>query len=253
MQQYALEQLVYFFPSAWLSFILPGRVTLAIRELLVPLHSSQFGSQRPSISHHLMSQRPASPASLPKRGERQSSRLAEKSDDPLAEDATTAEIAVSQQAAPNTQPTFSANPADIGFGRIALGEAPISTPSFSPVQVAHETASKFALLKNHVTKLFQQEKVKLGAYCCNDGNLLDSVSILFTTWDKHPLTSQTDIFVSPPAPYQQAAPLGSLHLHVDASGNIFVSSSRGLLRSEAHGPSRVQWYTLCSLRSGTTL
>jgi len=89
--------------------------------------------------------RPASPASLPKRGERQSSRLAEKSDDPLAEAATTAEIAVSQQAASNPQPTFSANPADIGFSRIALGEAPISTPSFSPGQIAHETESKLAL------------------------------------------------------------------------------------------------------------
>jgi hypothetical protein len=136
--------------------------------------------------------------------------LAAKSDDPLAEDATTAEIAVSQQAAPNPQPTFSANSADIGFSRITLGEAPISTPSFSPGQIAHETESKLALLNNHVTKAFQQEKVKLGAYCLIDGILLDCVSILFTTWDKHPLSSQTDIFVSPPAPYQQAAPLGLL-------------------------------------------
>ena len=85
---------------------------------------------------------------------------------------------------------MSQRPADIGFSRIALGEAPISTPSFSPGQIAHETESKLALLKHHVTKAFQQEKVKLGAYCLIDGILLDSVSILFTTWDKHPLTVQ---------------------------------------------------------------
>ena len=149
--------------------------------------------------------RPASPASLPKRGERQSSRLAEKSDDPLAEAATTAEIAVSQQAASNPQPTFSVNPSDISFSRIALGEAPSSTPSFPPGQIAHETESKLVLLKQHLTKLFQQEKVKLAAYCLSDGILLDSSAILFTKWDKHPLLSQTDIFVSPPTPYQQAA------------------------------------------------
>jgi hypothetical protein len=53
--------------------------------------------------------------------------LAEKSDDPLAEAATTAEIAVSQQAASNPQPTFSVNPSDISLSRIALGEAPSST------------------------------------------------------------------------------------------------------------------------------
>jgi hypothetical protein len=145
--------------------------------------------------------------------------LAEKSDDPLAEAATTAEIAVSQQAASNPQPTFSVNPSDISFSRIALGEAPSSTPAFSPGQIAHETESKLALLNQHLTKLFQQEKVKLAAYCLSDGILLDSSAILFTTWDKHPLTSQTDIFVSPPTPYQQAAPHGSPHLHVDASGN----------------------------------
>ena len=188
-----------------------------------------FGSQRPIFtSHPVMSQRPASPASLPKRGERQSSRLAEKSDDPLAEAATTAEIAVSQQAASNPQPTFSVNPSDISFSRIALGEAPSSAPSFSPGQIAHETESKLALLNQHLTKLFQQEKVKLAAYCHSDGILLDSSAILFTTWDKHPLTSQTDIFVSPPTPYQQAAPHGSPHLHVDASGNPSVIAFMGL-------------------------
>jgi hypothetical protein len=146
--------------------------------------------------------------------------LAGKSDDPLAEDATTAELAVSQQAAPSTQPTFTANPADIGFGRMDLHEPAILTPSSPLVQAAHETVSKFALLRSHVDRMLQQEKVKLAAYCCTDGNVLGSASALFATWDKYPRTTQTDLhFIEQPAPYREAASPGSLHLHVDASGN----------------------------------
>lgn len=151
MQQYTLEQLACFLLSfhGCLSFS-RGERPWTFENCWLQFAHHNFGSQRPIFtSHPVMSQRPASPASLPKRGERQSSRLAEKSDDPLAEAATTAEIAVSQQAASNPQPTFSVNPSDISFSRIALGEAPSSTPSFSPGQIAHETESKSALLKQH--------------------------------------------------------------------------------------------------------
>jgi hypothetical protein len=101
-----------------------------------------------------------------------------------------------------------------------LHEPAILTPSSPLIQVAHETVSKFALLRGHVDRTLKQEKVKLAAYCCTDGNLFGSAAALFATWDKHPLITQMDLhLIEQPAPYQKAAPPGSLHLHVDASGN----------------------------------
>ena len=96
MQQYTLEQLACFLLSfhGCLLFSRGGR-PWPFENCWLQFAHHNFGSQRPIFtSHPVMFPRPASPVSLPKRGERQSSRLAEKSDDPLAEAATTAEIAL---------------------------------------------------------------------------------------------------------------------------------------------------------------
>ena len=89
---------------------------------------------------------PSPSASLPKRGERQSSRLAERSEDLLTEHASTANYAVSQQAALFvSQPAHSATPVDIGFGHMGLDDVANSTSTQPLDQAVHDALSKAAL------------------------------------------------------------------------------------------------------------
>ena len=130
---------------------------------------------------------PSPSASLPKRGERQSSRLAERSEDLSTEHASTANYAVSQQAALFvSQPAHSATPVDIGLGHMGLDDVANSTSTQPLDQASHDALSKAALLLATAGHAVAGEKIKLADYVIGEGNLLPSVTALFSTLDRVP-------------------------------------------------------------------
>ena len=160
-----------------------------------------------------MSQPPPS-ASLPKRGERQSSRLAERSEDFSTEHATTASYAVSQQAALFvSQPAHSATPVDIGLGHMGLDDVANSTSTQPLDQAVHDALSKAALLLATAGHAVAGEKIKLADYAIGEGNLLPSVTALFSTLDRvHQVDVQDIDPHEQPASYKEDAVLRPCHL-----------------------------------------
>ena len=164
---------------------------------------------------------PSPSASLPKRGERQSSRLAERSDELLTEHASTANYAVSQQAAPFvSQPAHSATPVDIGFGHMGLDDV-ANTTSTQPVdQAVHDALSKAALLLATAGHAVAGEKIKLADYVIGEGNLIPSVTALFSTLDRvHPVDVEDIDPHEQPASYKEDAVLRPCHLQADSTGH----------------------------------
>ena len=139
----------------------------------------------------------------------------------MTEHASTANYAVSQQAAPFvSQPAHSATPVDIGFGHMGLDDVANSTSTQPLDQAGHDALSKAALFLATAGHAVAGEKIKLADYLIGEGNLLPSVTALFSTLDRvHPVDVEDINPHEQPASYKEDAVLRPCHLQADSTGH----------------------------------
>ena len=133
----------------------------------------------------------------------------------------TSPLTVSQQAPLFvSQPAHSATPVDIGFGHMGLDDVANSTSTQPLDQAVHDALSKAALFLATAGHAVAGEKIKLADYVIGEGNLLPSVTALFSTLDRvHPVDVEDIDPHEQPASYKEDAVLRPCHLQADSTGH----------------------------------